>query len=74
MKISSYYGLKLVVNLLSVAILSTALAQGLARLGYEMGPAASVREQYKIFLIQRAEREQIIRKAQEGIEAKERTI
>lgn len=38
-----------------VLIAAIAFVKGLTNLGYEMGPAASVREQYRIFLIQKAE-------------------
>lgn len=40
-------------TLLLVLILAGAFVEGLYQLGHEMGPAASVREQYRIFLSQR---------------------
>ena len=43
-----------------------AFVEGMYALGHEMGPAASVREQYRIFLIQRAEAQQSIR---EGLQS-----
>lgn len=52
---------KRIYNLLLVLIISIAFVEGLYCLGHEMGPAASVREQYRIFLLQRAEKDAVLR-------------